>query len=239
MVSLYRRYPQALPPADVAALRDRLLAHPLVGDSQLVGMFQGSRGFGVAFRQDARPRVLERLPVLAPFFALLDAHPPERGLLDALRRRPPINACYLNVLVLDDGRGVGEHTDGTLQEPAGAPGAVPEVVSVLYLQVPPRRSGGTLTLLPPGAPAVLLEPEEGTFLSFRGDVPHEVGALEGAVGPRVSLVCEQYAFPPEALARLAPMTVQSRAPDPVFANPRGKPFASLLTPRDPGPRRDG
>lgn len=51
------------------------------------------------------------------------------------------------------------------------------------------------------------------LVHFQGDLQHEVepftGGPEGAL--RASLVCEQYVFAPEVLARLPTFRVQSKA----------------------------
>ncbi len=58
-----------------------------------------------------------------------------------------------------------------------------------------------------------VRPRPGLLVQFRGDLQHEVqpftGGPEGAV--RASLVCEQYAFEPEALARIPAFRIQSKA----------------------------
>jgi 2OG-Fe(II) oxygenase superfamily len=108
---------------------------------------------------------------------------------------------------------VGRHIDATLQGPSGVPDATPQYVSVLYLQVPERAKGGELCLMHDDAPVGEVRPREGMLLHFRGDLQHEVrpftGGPEGA--RRASLVCEQYAFPPEALARIPTFRIHSKA----------------------------
>jgi hypothetical protein len=58
-----------------------------------------------------------------------------------------------------------------------------------------------------------VRPRQGLLVHFKGHLQHEVEPFTG--GPedalRASLVCEQYAFEPEALARLPAFRVQSKA----------------------------
>jgi hypothetical protein len=54
-----------------------------------------------------------------------------------------------------------------------------------------------------------LAPVEGTLLHFRGDLGHEVTAVQGSE-TRLSLVCEQYRLPEAKLAGLEPVSVTSR-----------------------------
>jgi hypothetical protein len=218
MRSLFQLHDGVMPESALAALREALLGTGLLGDSQLKGTFRSSRGFGIAFRADARERLLERFPFLAPCLALLDIGDPVRKLRPLSRLKVPTpNAFYVNLLVVGDGAGVGRHVDGTLQDPAGVPGATPEVVTALYLQVPTTGRGGELRLFRGDLEVAVVSPAEGSLLHFRGDLAHAVASLHGADKARMSLICEQYTFAPAVLARLPPLTVQSRAPDPIFA----------------------
>jgi len=224
--------PNALSAPDARALADRLLAHPLVGRSQLIGTFEGSRGFGVACTVDGRARALAEHPVLAPLLPCFDARPdallPREGLLRPRPRAP--NAFYWNVLVVDDGQEIGRHTDGTLGAALGALGTTPAVVSVVYLRVPDRRAGGDLVLFDDDGEVARVSPQVGMSVHFAGRLAHAIERLEGADGPRVSAVCEQYVLDDALLARLPALTVQSRASDPIFSRPssRGRGFEALL-----------
>ncbi len=209
----YRLRPRCLPTGDFTALRDALLASPLVGRSTLAGPFQASRGFAVIFTAAGVARLSERFPALGPYLAQVLGAPAVRALTPFWRRRLPRipNAWYLNVLLVAQGGSVGRHVDATLRTPAGVPDAVPEVVSVLYLQVP-AAAGGALTLHAPGWPVAVVRPRENALLHFRGDLAHAVLPFDGAPGQlRASLVIEQYHLPDDALARLPECQVESRA----------------------------
>jgi len=219
-VSEYVTHRNALPAARLEALREALLSSRFVARSPLMGTFQSSRGFAFIFTEAGRATLEERFPFLRDYLARVMEPESWRGLLPwrerlfgarKERRRP--NAFYLNLLLLEPGRGVGRHIDATLQEPSGVPGATPEHVSVLYLNVPQGAKGGTLVFSRGTEPAGEVRPRPGMLVHFRGDLTHEVqpftGGGEGAL--RASLVCEQYAFAPEVLARLPEFRIQSKA----------------------------
>lgn len=203
----------ALPAPQFTALRDALLASPLVGASTLSGPFEASRGFGVTFRDEGRARVIDRFASLAPHFDAVLGAPGVRALTPWWRRKLTHvpNAWYLNVLLVPAGGTVARHIDATLRKPSGVEDSVPEVVSVLYLTVPAAKGGELLLWAGPDAIAKLV-PEENAIIHFRGDLAHEVCAFEAPPGAlRASLVIEQYHFEPEALARLPAFQLESRA----------------------------
>ncbi|OJH35616.1 2OG-Fe(II) oxygenase [Cystobacter ferrugineus] len=219
-MSEYVTHRGALPREALESLRGALLSSRFVARSPLMGTFQGSRGFALIFTEAGRATLEERFPFLRDYLAQVLEPRSWRGLLPwrerllgprPERRRP--NAFYLNLLLLEAGRGVGRHIDATLQEPAGVPGATPEHVSVLYLNVPEGAKGGALVLSRGQLALGEVRPRPGMLVHFRGDLTHEVRPFTG--GPesalRASLVCEQYAFAPEALARLPAFRIQSKA----------------------------
>lgn len=209
----YRVIRGALPVPQFGALRDALLASPLVGSSTLAGPFETSRGFGVTFREAGRARVVERFAALAPHFEAMLGEPAVRALTPWWRRRLSRipNAWYLNVLLVSAGGTVGRHVDATLRKPSEVDDAIPEMVSVLYLTVPSKK-GGELRLYEGLSPIARVVPKENALVHFRGDLTHEVCAFEAPGGAlRASLVIEQYHFAPEALARLPEFQLESRA----------------------------
>ncbi|EPX56296.1 hypothetical protein D187_007638 [Cystobacter fuscus DSM 2262] len=219
-MSEYVTHRGVLPGQALESLRGALLSSRFVARSPLMGTFQGSRGFAVIFTETGRATLEERFPFLRDYLAQVMEPRSWRGLLPwrerllgprPERRRP--NAFYLNLLLLEAGRGVGRHIDATLQEPSGVPGATPEHVSVLYLNVPEGAKGGALVLSRGQLALGGVRPRPGMLVHFRGDLTHEVQPFTG--GPegelRASLVCEQYAFAPEALARLPAFRIQSKA----------------------------
>lgn len=204
----------------IEALRKALLSSRFVATSPLTGSFQASRGFAFVFTEEGQTTLLDRFPFLSDYLSLVTDPATTRGLLPWRERlfgpredRPRPNAFYINLLLLEAGKSVGRHIDATLQEPSGVKGAVPQHVSVLYLEVPPKAQGGALHLLRKDESVGKVRPRPGLLVQFRGDLQHEVqpftGGPEGAL--RASLVCEQYAFEPEALARIPAFQIQSKA----------------------------
>ncbi len=219
-MSEYVTHRDALAGPRLESLRKALLSSRFVATSPLMGSFRASRGFAFIFTEEGRLTLLARFPFLSDYLALVTDPVTTRALLPWRERlfgprkerlRP--NAFYINLLLLEAGKSVGRHIDATLQEPSGVKGAVPEHVSVLYLEVPSGARGGALHLLRNDQPVGKVRPRPGLLVQFRGDLQHEVqpftGGPEGAL--RASLVCEQYAFGPEALARIPTFRIQSKA----------------------------
>jgi len=214
----WARIRRPLAAVEFEALTTGVLESPLVSRSTLAGSFRGSRGFAITFTLPGRAALERRYPFLAPFLELALSGRAHRALepwLSRRRARPiarPRNAFYLNVLLVPGGGSIGRHTDATLREPSGAPDAVPEQVTVLYLRVPERFEGGELNLYRGDRGVARLRPAVGELLHFRGDLQHEVAALDAPDGSlRASLVLEQYHLRPEALSRLPELNVQSKA----------------------------
>jgi hypothetical protein len=202
-----------LPRADFEALRDALLGSPLVGRSTLAGPFQASRGFAVIFKAAGLAQVTERFPSLGGYLPVILGEPGARAVSPFFRRTPRRipNAWYMNVLLVSEGGSVRRHIDATLRKPAGAPEAIPECVSVLYLDVPPAR-GGELKLYLGKLPLGAVRPRPNQLVHFSGELTHEVCAFSGAPDAvRASLVVEQYHLEAAALARLPDFQLDSRA----------------------------
>jgi hypothetical protein len=213
-----RVQPGAFSQSDVAAIRDTLLASPLVAKSTLAGSFRQTRGFAITFREEGRPTLARRFPELARFVERALSEAEANALAswpDRLRRRAPhprANGFYLNLLLVGDGGSVGRHTDATLRAPSGVDDAVPVRVSVLYLSVPQQARGGQLRLFRGDRPVGVVRPRPGALVHFRGDLQHEVAPMTAEAGSlRASLVLEQYAFAPDALARLPEFQLHSKA----------------------------
>jgi hypothetical protein len=219
-VSEYVTHSDALPRAALEALRGTLLSSRFVARTPLMGTFQGSRGFSLIFTAAGRPALEERFPFLRDYLDRVMEPGSWRGLRSwrsrwfGARPEPRVpNAFYVNLLLLEAGRGVDRHVDATLRAPSGEPDATPEHVSVLYLNVPTGVTGGALVLSRKKRTVGEIHPQPGLLVHFRGDLTHEVlpfqGGEDGAL--RASLVCEQYAFASEPLARLPAFRIQSKA----------------------------
>jgi hypothetical protein len=219
--ALYDVRDDALPPEELAAVRDAVERSDALGDNPLAGTFTSTRGFGLLFSAREREALCARHPWARAFVAL--------ALDDAARDY----ACYLNVLCVPPGGAVGRHVDGTLQEPLGVADALPASVTVLYLRAP--AGAGALQLTPTAGAPIVVQPRPGRLVRFAGHLPHEVlPCAPDAARPRLSLVLERYQPPPSALARFVPrLTAIAPVVDvrPVFAGARRRPFASLVRPR--------
>jgi hypothetical protein len=194
------RKPEALPPETVESIREAILGSPLLGETNLTGQFTGTYGFSVTFRRDSMSDVTARFPAFTPF---LDA-----ALL------PDCDAFLLNPLLVQNGRGVKAHIDRSLEFYKQGLGC-PVAVSVLYVQVPEQLMGGQLRLYHRGKRVAALEPMPRALVTFRGDLMHEVAAVEaGASGlssARVSLVVEQYRVPQQVRAWIPFFEVRTRS----------------------------
>lgn len=215
----YVRRRRALEDGPFQRLKDGLLQSPLVARSTLAGSFRGSRGFAITFTAEGRPALEERYPFVAPFLALAISDLAHRALepwplrwLDRPPRRRP-NAFYLNLLLVADGGAVGRHTDATLRGPSADESAVPEQVTVLYLEVPGRFRGGELRLYRGSRSVGRIRPVPRMLVHFRGDLQHEVATLEAAGDGtlRASAVLEQYHLAPAPLSRVPALHIQSKA----------------------------
>ncbi|MDY7231571.1 2OG-Fe(II) oxygenase [Hyalangium rubrum] len=239
-MSEYVTHRAALAGPQLGSLREALLSSRFVASSPLMGTFEASRGFAFVFTEAGQATLLERFPFLTDYLARVRDPATTRGLRPWRERlfgprqeRPRPNAFYVNLLLLEEGKAVGRHIDATLQEPSGVPGAVPEHVSVLYLEVPTGIQGGALRLLREDRPVGHVRPRPGLLVQFRGDLQHEVqpftGGPEGAL--RASLVCEQYTFGPEALARITPFRIHSKAGFGAYLDSHRERHASPPSPR--------
>ena len=189
-----------------------LMASPLLAQSPLKGGFQASRGLAFTFTHDGIPELTRRFPELDAFLSWALSRQPTFlpfPLNWLFPRRAP-NAFYLNLLLLGPEGAVSKHVDGTLRQVSGLPALLPEFVSVLYLQTPPEDGGGELVLSSGNKEVARIKPQTGMGVHFRGDLLHEVTVLRHSL--RVSLVCEQYAVPDEALKRIPSLLLHSKAP---------------------------
>lgn len=197
--TFFRRTPDALPPGDIEAIRSAILGSSLLAESNLTAQFSGTYGFSVTFLREALSDVTDRFPAFAPF---LDA-----ALL------PGCNAFLLNPLLIQNGRGVDNHLDKSMMY-YGAGIDCPIAVSVLYVQVPVQLAGGTLRLYHRGTQVAALEPRPNSLVTFRGDLVHEVVAVEAGApelsAARISLVVEQYRLPEALLARVPRLELRTR-----------------------------
>ncbi len=210
----------------------------MIGESQLVGPFSATRGFGIACHRSAVDEALGRVPWLRPFLALaLDDERRHRLLRTSFIERllggvfGDVNALYVNVLVVPPGGAVARHVDSTLGVEGQRAVLTPRAVAVLYVDVPDGLAGGTLRLFrgDESAPSASIKPRAGRFVLFRGALGHEVtptsfssssSSASSSSKARVSCVCELYALPRDRLARMPRVRLQSRGFADVLARQR-------------------
>lgn len=217
--------PNALADDELDRLEGALLASKLIGDSPLMGTFEASRGFAVVFTREGVGEVRARFPSLSPYLDLVMDDALRRSLVTWKERLlgrslPPVpNAFYLNLLLLGRGARVGRHVDTTLRDESGIDEAVPQYVSVLYLRVPDQ--GGALRLRQGLRHVADIVPVRNALVCFEGELEHEVLPFESDDENelRASVVCEQYALPPEGLARMPRCRVHSLEGFPAYLRP--------------------
>lgn len=193
---LYRLMPASVAPELLQSIEDGVVGSPYLGASPLGSEFVATQGFSVVFRRSALAAVRTRFPYLDPFIAA------------ALFASS--NAFYINPLLLTEGSRVEPHVDCRVVE-AQKIRIIPTLVSVLYVRCPEADAGGTLVFRPGTEDEVRLQPRTGDLLHFRGRLLHAVTPLR-ARERRLSVVCEQYNLPPEALAGFPELRVLSDRP---------------------------
>ncbi|HEY9751855.1 MAG TPA: 2OG-Fe(II) oxygenase [Coleofasciculaceae cyanobacterium] len=179
-------------------LRGAIFACPYFTINNLNRDFVGTKGFSIVFQRSAISQVEQQFPYFKPYL--------DRAL------EPTCNAFYLNPLLLQQHSRVDPHIDRSLRsycktvEP-------PEIVSVLYIQVPPDLQGGELVLRDRKRQVGSIRPQVNTLLCFQGQLTHSVNPVQVA-GNRLSLVCEQYCLTELELRQIPTFTVESRAAQP-------------------------
>jgi hypothetical protein len=194
-LSYYHQQPNVFSISQLSKLRDKIRACPYFATNNLNRDFIGTKGFSVVFRRSHIGAVEQQFP----FF---------KRYLD-LALQPDCNAFYLNPLQLQEGSQVYPHIDRSLRsycktiEP-------PDVVSVLYIQVPEGMRGGELVLRDHRRQVGQITPQANLLLQFQGNLTHSVNVVE-TPGLRLSLVCEQYNLVETELEEIPELTVESRA----------------------------
>lgn len=187
----YARRRNFLSMVELQSLRQAILASPYLDNNQLSDGFQDSQGFSVIFTRSGIGQVAEQFPAFAPYL--------QRAL------KPACNAFYLNSLVLGTGTEVQPHVDCSLSSYAQT-GITPNLVSVMYVQVPEDLVGGQLGLRLRHRPIATLPPETNMLVYFLGPLEHFVQPVQ-TTSQRISLVCEQYHLPDDMLSTIPTVEV--------------------------------
>lgn len=156
--------------------------------------FVGTKGFSVVFRRSHLEKVSQRFPFFRAY------------LKQALQ--PDCNAFYLNPLVLGAGSRVDPHVDRSLRSYCKTINP-PQIVSVLYVQVPTDMQGGELVLRNRKQQVGQIKPEANKLVYFQGDLTHSVNAVK-TLSTRLSLVCEQYSLEESELFDIPDFAIESR-----------------------------
>ncbi|MFZ5479048.1 MAG: 2OG-Fe(II) oxygenase [Myxococcota bacterium] len=160
-----------------------LLTDPHLGKSPLGAEFVNTRGFSIVFRRSALEEVKAHFPYLAEFLT---------GSMF-----PASNAFYVNPLVLEGTSRVDTHVDCRLVASQNVR-IIPNLVSVLYVEVDPSMLGGDLVLQVEPGRTFAIRPSTNDLLHFLGTLVHSVTPVESP-SRRISVVCEQYNLPEEVL----------------------------------------
>jgi len=191
----YSQQNQVFPLAYLQDLRGEILACNYLAVNNLNRDFVGTKGFSVVFKRSSLHQITQRFPF---FMSYLD-----RSL------QPDCNAFYLNPLVLEVGSRVDPHIDRSLRSYCKTINP-PNVVSVLYVQVPTDMVGGELVLRNRKQQVGQIKPEVNKLIYFQGDLTHSVNAVK-TPGTRLSLVCEQYSLGEAELFDIPDFAIESRS----------------------------
>ncbi|MFA5506571.1 MAG: 2OG-Fe(II) oxygenase [Vulcanimicrobiota bacterium] len=196
--SLYRISHDSFDSEFVEKMATFVKGHHLLAGTTLNARFSGTEGFSIALTRSGVPRLKANFPLFHDF---LEMTSPDRA-----------NAFFINPLCIAQGAHVAPHVDRSLNtwtRPELPP--YPIKVSVLYLDVAEDLEGGTLFLYPPllAFHRPRITPQTGLLFEFRGDLRHEVKAVEKSSRPRISLVMEQYELPPYLLRKIPEFYVKS------------------------------
>ena len=194
----YHQKPNSFPSNYLSDLRGEIQACPYFAINNLNRDFVGTKGFSLVFQRSGLAEVERYFPFFKPY-------------LD-LALQPNCNAFYLNPLLLKSGSRVDPHVDRSLRSYFKTIDP-PEIVSVLYVQVPSDMKGGELVLHCQKRQVGQIKPQMNTLLYFQGDLIHSINPVE-TLGNRLSLVCEQYSLSEAELQEIPQFLVESRVAQP-------------------------
>jgi hypothetical protein len=193
-MAYYTLQPNAFSPAYLDKLSRKIAACPYFAVNNLNRDFVGTKGFSVVFTRSHLATVAAQFPYFSTYL--------DRAL------QPHCNAFYLNPLLLQNGSRVDPHIDRSLRSYCKTIDP-PDVVSVLYITVPPDLQGGELVLRSRQKQVGQIAPQASLLLHFQGDLTHSVNRVTSP-SSRLSLVCEQYNLEPRQLDEIPDFTIESR-----------------------------
>lgn len=193
-VKIYARKENVFSQAYLRELRSHILNSPYLNVSQLGESFTHTKGFSVVFKGSSINKVINNFSWLKPYF--------EVTLKEAC------NAFYFNVLILESGTRVEEHTDCSICS-YDMIYTNPRLVSVFYVDIPKDIQGGEL-VLHLGEKHWEIKPQTNSSIFFLGNLFHQVNQVTSSQ-PRISLVCEQYHLSSERLQNIPEFEIKSGA----------------------------
>ena len=193
-MSYYQQYRDAFSPAYLNELRGQILACPYFAVNNLNRDFVGTKGFSLVFQRSHLAQVNQRFPYFAQYLNRI--------------AKPECNAFYLNPLLLKQGSRVDPHIDRSLRSYCKTIHP-PDVVSVLYIEVPADLKGGELVLRSHNRKVGQIRPQTNTLVFFQGDLTHSVNLVTSS-DTRLSLVCEQYNLDDDLLIEIPEFQLESR-----------------------------
>jgi hypothetical protein len=158
-------------------LKLKILSSAHLASSPLGKEFVDTDGFSLVFRRTCLNQVINDFPFFKTYL--------EKVLIDNC------NAFYLNPLVLYRGSRVDSHIDCRLLSKENMR-IIPNLVTVLYIQVDDHLKGGEFVLKIDEDEEVSIKPQTNALLYFKGSLIHSVNEVKENHHPRISLVCEQY-----------------------------------------------
>lgn len=176
-------------------LKSAIISSPYLASSQLSDRFTGTKGFSVVFKRSGISEVVKQFPDFELYLEM------------ALKSS--CNAFYLNSLMMESGGRVETHVDCSLSD-YGKVWTIPNLVSVLYVQVPEDLQGGELVLENDDRQLAQISPQFNALLYFIGNLLHSVNPVQSSQ-PRISLICEQYNLDPERLRSIPEFEILSGA----------------------------
>jgi hypothetical protein len=195
LTKCYAQRHNAFPIEYLNDLRSQILSCPYLAASQLSDCFAKTKGFSVIFKRSSIGKLEQHFPFFKDYLEI------------ALKQA--CNAFYLNALVLENGTGVEPHVDCSISA-YDMIFTIPNLVSVLYVQVPQDLSGGELVLQTNEHQIGAIQPQTNTLVYFRGDLLHSVNKVKGS-HPRISLICEQYKLSETRLEPIPDFAIKSGA----------------------------
>jgi predicted 2-oxoglutarate/Fe(II)-dependent dioxygenase YbiX len=191
----YTKRHDIFPQEYISELAQKILSSPYLERSQLSDNFSTTKGFSVIFKRSALDEVIRHFPFFKPYLQVVI--------------KQACNAFYLNPLVLERGGSVEEHIDCSISS-YDMVLTTPNLVSVLYVQVPEELEGGELLLKAGNHLVGSIVPQTNTLVYFLGRLLHSVNKVKCSQ-PRISLICEQYHLREDRLENIPEFEIKSGA----------------------------